>query len=199
MISFISRAVIASTLTVSVFLLMGYLIAPAEAPPEPGENTTQISITRKKRPEISPIREIEMPTPPKMDNAPPPMMLRARPVTNINNSGFANLQPTKMDNGTIGGTLLNNQRATPVVYFAPEYPQKPLMDNVEGWVLLEFTIAADGSVTDIEVVDANPAGTFERAAIRTIKRWSYQPKMVDGRLVAQRHMREIFRFEIIDK
>jgi len=199
MITLIGRSIIAAGCTLGIFLLMSYLIAPGAMPPEPNDNETQISITRKKRDELSPEPVTELPAPPLSENTPPPLMALSAPAAAINNVGFQSLTANTGSNENIGGNLLNNQRAMPVVYFAPEYPQGPLMDGIEGWVMLEFTIASDGSVTDIHVVDAEPQGKFERAAIRTMQRWSYQPKLVEGRPVAQTNMREIFRFEIKDK
>jgi protein TonB len=36
------------------------------------------------------------------------------------------------------------------------------------------------------VREAEPAGTFDRAALDAVKRWRYEPRVVDGNVVEQR-------------
>ena len=198
MFTIIGRLVIASSFSVGIFLLMSYLIAPGDMPPEPGEEGTPITITRKERAEESPTELKELPPPPSAQNSPPPLMAMAAPAQSSSLRGFSPLSPSNPKSGPIGGTLIDNQRATPIIYFAPEYPERQLARNIEGWVMLQFTITADGGVADIEVIDGEPEGAFDNAAIRTLRRWSYQPKMVAGRPVPQHNKRELFRFEIED-
>ncbi len=75
--------------------------------------------------------------------------------------------------------------AVPLVRIEPRYPPKALREGKEGWVKLRFTIAADGTTKDIEVLDAKPRRLFEAEARRALARWQYQPRMVDGRAVEQ--------------
>lgn len=58
---------------------------------------------------------------------------------------------------------------------SPRYPPLAERRRIEGEVELEFTIAADGSVTGIEVIRAEPEGIFEREAIGALQRWRYAP------------------------
>lgn len=58
---------------------------------------------------------------------------------------------------------------------APEYPRGAERRGVEGYAVVEYTVAPDGSVTDATVVEADPAGVFDRAVIRAIEGWSYAP------------------------
>jgi protein TonB len=73
----------------------------------------------------------------------------------------------------------------PRMRFPPRYPQRALMRHVEGKVVLRFTINPDGSVSDAEVVDAEPTGYFEQSALRAISRWQFHPKVVDGKAVSR--------------
>lgn len=197
--SIIFRSGLAFCFTLAVFLVMSYLIKPDAMPPEPTDKEFNISITRKQRQEASEPLHRDLPEPPQLQNSPPPPMARVAPRASLQHDGFKALTPIKSGDELIDINLNANRRAIPVIAIPPDYPQGPLANDIQGWVLLEFTIAADGSVADIVVIDAQPENTFDRAAIRAIRRWSYQPKMVDGRPVAQHHMREIFRFEIVDK
>lgn len=57
----------------------------------------------------------------------------------------------------------------------PEYPQQAREAGVEGWVSLVYDVAADGSVSDVEVVAAEPEGVFDTAALEAVRRWRYRP------------------------
>lgn len=73
----------------------------------------------------------------------------------------------------------------PLVRVQAEYPDRARDEEIEGWVLVRFTIAADGGVTAPEVVEASPRRIFDRAALDAIRRWKYRPMMQGGRAVAR--------------
>jgi len=85
--------------------------------------------------------------------------------------------------------------ATPISRVPPQYPLEARKEGVQGYVTLEFTIRADGSVTDIEVVGSNPKGVFEQAAKRALSRWKFEPKEEGGRKVSRR-ARQTLRFTL---
>jgi len=78
-----------------------------------------------------------------------------------------------------------NQQAMPLYRVEPRYPAKALRRGAEGFVVLRFTIDPTGRPTDIAVVDANPKRMFEKEAIRALRKWNYQPKVVDGNALSQ--------------
>ncbi len=41
-----------------------------------------------------------------------------------------------------------------------------MQDNVEGWVELGYTVAANGSVSNVKILNSQPANVFEAAASR---------------------------------
>jgi TonB family protein len=68
----------------------------------------------------------------------------------------------------------------------PNYPQAALERGTEGWVDLIFTVRTDGSIADVSVTAAEPAGIFEQAAMAAVRRWRYEPVKKEGRAVEQR-------------
>ena len=68
----------------------------------------------------------------------------------------------------------------------PNYPQAALERGTEGWVDLIFTVRTDGSISDVSVTAAEPAGIFEQAAMAAVRRWRYEPVKKEGRAVEQR-------------
>ncbi|GAB1595007.1 energy transducer TonB [Lysobacter claricitrinus] len=67
---------------------------------------------------------------------------------------------------------------------APAFPPEALRSAQSGEVQVEFTVAADGSVTAARVVRANPPRIFDRAAVNAVKRWRFQP--VDAPVTTRR-------------
>lgn len=67
----------------------------------------------------------------------------------------------------------------------PVYPFKA-QGKAEGWVDVEFTVAASGKVQDVAVHAASIPGTFDEAAVRAVSKWIYQPVLRDAKPVAVR-------------
>ena len=61
----------------------------------------------------------------------------------------------------------------------PEYPVTALSSRVQGVVLLEVTIGADGRVSDVRVTRSIPL--LDTAAVEAVRQWVYEPTVVNGR------------------
>ena len=66
------------------------------------------------------------------------------------------------------------------------YPADAQRRGIQGWVDLEFTVAADGSTRDVIVTSAQPQDAFDKAAIDAMRRWRFEPVMRNGAPVDQR-------------
>ncbi len=79
-------------------------------------------------------------------------------------------------------------------FVAPTYPLRARERATQGWVNLEYTVTKDGTTRDPSVKAAEPAGVFDRAAMDAVKRWRYEPRVVNGAVVEQRvEARLLFR------
>ncbi|MEM6486411.1 MAG: energy transducer TonB, partial [Pseudomonadota bacterium] len=78
----------------------------------------------------------------------------------------------------------------------PEYPSRALSRGIEGYVDLAFDISSTGATSNIRVVDAEPEGVFERAAIRALERWKYKVPITKGVPQGQVDMMTRLRFEL---
>jgi TonB family protein len=67
---------------------------------------------------------------------------------------------------------------------SPAWPQSAA--RVEGWVLLRFTVQPDGTVIDVEVQEASPAGVFDSSAVEALRQWKFEPVEREGKKIAQR-------------
>ena len=84
----------------------------------------------------------------------------------------------------------------PIVRIAPDYPPQALLDQIEGWVKVQFSIAPTGTVHDAFVVESSPKNVFDAAALKSIARWRYNPKVEDGVPVERVGVQTIIRFQL---
>ena len=87
----------------------------------------------------------------------------------------------------------------PITKVQPIYPRRALTRGVEGFVLLEFVVTETGSVQDPVVLDAQPPGVFNRAAIQAALKFKYKPKIVNGEPVAVSGVKNKITFELKDE
>jgi len=83
----------------------------------------------------------------------------------------------------------------PTYKVPPVYPPRAMRAGIEGVVTVEFTITAAGKVADPRIIKADPPKMFDRAVLRAIKKWKFQPRVVDGKAVPRRATQDI-RFRL---
>ncbi|RMF95398.1 MAG: energy transducer TonB [Gammaproteobacteria bacterium] len=69
-------------------------------------------------------------------------------------------------------------------FVQPDYPRNLAERGVEGWVELKFLVNASGEVEDLRLIGSEPAGVFDEAALKAVRRWRFKPHRVDGEAVA---------------
>jgi protein TonB len=114
-------------------------------------------------------------------------------------NNVASLSPVVDTRGAMRGLKLSagsDRDVVPLVRISPEYPQRALTRGLEGWVKVQFTITTTGTVKDPLVVDADPKNIFDDAALKSIARWKYNPKIEDGVAIERVGMQTIIRFEL---
>jgi protein TonB len=84
-------------------------------------------------------------------------------------------------NSVIGVSALKRTR-----FVEPNYPRIARDAGIEGWVDLEFVVRTNGTVDEVRVLGAEPANTFDEAAVAALSRWRFEPVQRDGRAVEQR-------------
>ena len=70
------------------------------------------------------------------------------------------------------------QPAIPVHRVNPDYPSEWKREGLQGTVHLRATIAKDGSVKDITVVDGD--ARLAKSAEKALKQWRYKPTMLNN-------------------
>ena len=56
----------------------------------------------------------------------------------------------------------------------PPYPREAARTRASGSVTVQYTIGADGRVTNVEVLRARPRGLFERTVTQTVSTWRFE-------------------------
>lgn len=195
------RTVVAALLAVAVtfglFLFMYQLISSGGGDRGALEAIAGIHFGKVEIPDEITTRSRRKPPkpPPPKEPPPPPKMQVAKmeqPVQNLPQMDLPNLDvPLVGGEGMFIGNFQQVDRTAegdiiPVVVIRPMYPREAAMSGTEGWVKVEFTITAAGTVKDPQVIDANPPRIFNREAIRAILKWKFKPRVVDGVAVERR-------------
>jgi TonB family protein len=75
--------------------------------------------------------------------------------------------------------------AKPLQRHNPSYPAAAQAAWKEGWVIVSYCIDTSGSVRDPVIDRSSGSKDFERAALRTLPKWKYEPATLDGVPVEQ--------------
>jgi protein TonB len=189
---------LAGVITFGLFYFMQALIATGD---QVEQNLSIVRVVDATMPEIEleVIEEIDKPEPIEELNEPPPepenrsvdldsgpSLSIARSEVNIDadlNLGAAQISITD-------GEML------PLVNVTPEYPTRAASRGIQGWCQVSFTVDGNGNVVEdtIVVVDAEPAGIFDRSSIRAAARFKFQPRVRDGVGVAVPNVQYVFRY-----
>ena len=132
------------------------------------------------------LREPIEPTPP-----------RPGPVDNGNKLVVVHRAPPPPPPGTSMqvGSFMHDGPLVAMVRVEPAYPTRAAQQNLEGYVTVQFDVNADGTVTNIIVVDSSHS-IFERAAIRAAQKFRFRARVVDGVALATLGVRNRFIFRM---
>jgi TonB family protein len=75
----------------------------------------------------------------------------------------------------VGGGILAPKKIRDVL---PVYPDDARQARVQGVVILEITVAADGSVADARVLRS--ISLLDAAAVAAVRQWQYEPTLLNG-------------------
>ena len=192
MVRWIVAVPIAGLCTLTVFTLMAWMVninnrqAPTDEAPLRFDMLVVENDSNTQR------RQRSVPEQPKT-----PQMPEQQPVSRVDNpiANISDMQKPLLGLDTsIQGLAISapefgdfgvQQQVMPLYRVEPRYPSKALKRKVEGYVQVMFTIDAAGKPVDIQIQKSEPKYMFDREAIYAIKKWKYQPMIVDGKAVAQ--------------
>ncbi|ABN59720.1 energy transducer TonB [Shewanella baltica] len=190
--------ILASALiTLGLFVFMAQLINNPQTITGQASDAPQINILMAERTPIPP-KEKTKPEPPK------PIPVRERVSVPGETSESLTFTPeTFMPEMPTQTTLYTQSAMTaealPVVQVSPRYPIDAAQSGKEGYVVVGFDITADGTVSNVRVLDANPKRVFDKAALSAVQNWKYKPKFDAGKAVAQLNQQVQLDFKLDQK
>jgi protein TonB len=154
----------------------------------------------KREPQVEP-KKREVPKRRRPEKEPPPPEMQLSEVEGPGKLEIAAAPPDlslDLDLGSGPGTggQGGDTDPIPVVRVSPQYPARAMQRGIEGWVQLEFTVTAAGTVKDINVQQAEPPNYFEQAAMNAVRKYKYKPRLIDGQPVETRGVRIILSFNL---
>ncbi|HBK90142.1 MAG TPA: hypothetical protein DDZ68_00580 [Parvularcula sp.] len=178
----------AALISALLFLGMAYMIRQ-EATTKPPVEPPDLTITFKPEP---PAITKKPPTRTKLPDPPPIDIPKQEPSRNP--GGSIPIDPPISPAGKTGPIIMPGPMQ-PVVKPPPSYPEACRSRGASGVVIVEFDVTAEGNVVNPRII-SSADGCFERSVLQTIQKYKYPPPQEDGRAVARRGVREVFRFEL---
>ncbi|VVA49365.1 transport protein TonB [Serratia ficaria] len=62
----------------------------------------------------------------------------------------------------------------PISRLNPNYPVYAVDNKIEGYVKLRYDVGADGKVSEVRILDAQPRGLFEDKVIAAMAQWRFE-------------------------
>lgn len=154
--------------------------AVSMAPPPPPPRVTP---KRQPPPKRSPSR------------APPPAALLTAGLSGLD-LGLEGFDPSSLAGGV--EELLGEQGAVvmteetvdkpprPIRQLPPEYPRTARARNIQGGVTLALLVDEAGRVADAQILQSDPPGVFDQAALAAVRTWQFEPAVYQGQPVRLR-------------
>jgi len=91
---------------------------------------------------------------------------------------------TATGSGVGQGGIAVDRMPVPVRTVKPRYPMSARRMGQSGQVLLRIHVDQDGTVREVTVVQADPPGVFENAAMDAVRKWRFSPALSRGAAVS---------------
>jgi len=194
----------AAAVTFGLFLVMNFLVAgDGEVNIDDDKQIRFIDVVQDIDEQPPQRKERQVEKPPEVE-APPPEI--DTPQVDLGGPDKLNLSIGRtnagagVDLGSIDLGPSSDGDYLPLVRVQPQYPRRANERGIEGYVIVELTVAADGTVPpeSIIVIEADPKGYFERAATKAAQKFKYKPKVVNGKGQQVTGVRYKFTFDLAD-
>ena len=185
----------AVVVTSAIFLILATVISTRDDVQLSEDRSVQINVTRQLQDtQTQAARDFQRPV---LDQPPPPPPTVTnqdfRPEMSVQVGALPDMSGVDVD---IGTGFNPDRDAQPLVRIPPQYPQRCMSraDDRES-VGVEFDVTPEGTVVNTRVLDSTNS-CFNRAAMRAVERWRYNPKIVDGVAEPRVGVRTVIDFEL---
>jgi protein TonB len=182
---FLITIALAAGITFGLFWLMQFLISMKSGLYDESKRGRVVDFVRLNRESELELKKRKLPEKQEREEEPPPPDIDLSATPRPGQRTLAIAAPSAdFDLALAGGPHLggapSDSDIIPLVRVLPQYPPRAVSRGIEGWVVVEFTISAVGTVKDPVIIEAHPSSIFNRAMLRAIRKWKYRPKIVDG-------------------
>ncbi len=145
------------------------------------------------------VRQIEnKPEVPQAAEAAPTTIDMSTAVENV--TGGVEIAATAMvistvSTGGTGGFSAADGEYLPIVRVAPQYPQRAAENGIEGYVIVEFTVTAEGTTDNVIAVESSHK-MFERNAVKAAQKFKFKPRVADGNPISVDGVQNRIIFEL---
>jgi protein TonB len=197
------RVVVAVALgVVTAFALFWVMQALIGVEGELEESGSRLSVdyVRLKRDNTPELKKREPPKREKPKQQPPPPEMNMAKAMNPSEA-VGEIVPmidtgAELEKATSLGAGGTDRDIVPLVRVDPDYPPRAKQRGIEGYVDVEFTISPVGTVQNPQVIASEPSFVFDRAALRAVRKWKYNPKIENGVAVPRSGVQVRLRFEL---
>jgi protein TonB len=183
-----------AAITMALFYVMNLLIEMQPGAVVEPRQPMEVAWVRVPQPEDSPT--LTPPIPERIPKpAPPPM------PTSRTDAGESTLSVPRAAPPTPRATPVGQVGAwsdgplVSMIKVQPVYPARAAQSGLEGYVVVEFDVRADGTVENARVIESSNQ-VFERSALNAAYRFRFKPRVVDGVAQASPGVRNLFRYEM---
>lgn len=143
--------------------------SPQSSPPPPPP--TPPSLQRPDLPSVS----VPVPQAPSVSEVAAPLSFSgSQSLSSGEFGGFAGGTGSGAGDGYGSGSGFKGRELVPLSTARPMMPEWACDQEIEGWVEVIFTVMPNGRVQDVRIIDAEPKGVYETAAIQSVSNWIYQ-------------------------
>nr|WP_136250419.1 energy transducer TonB [Ningiella ruwaisensis] len=184
MLRFLIALLLAAAITLGLFFLMQSLIQSGGSALTDPPRGSVLDFVRVKQDEQVEQKDRKPQKPPKPQEPPPPMEAPQMESSSPDGSsaGIDFAADISNDVALDGGLALESGDGeyVPITKVAAVYPRRALQRGIQGYVIVEFTVTKTGAVRDPVVVEAEPEGIFEQAALDAVLKFKYKPRVING-------------------
>lgn len=185
----------AAVVTALLFLAMAWMIKQ-DAQLDEERAALNINITQQLQDtDLSSNKEFKRPT---LDTPPPPPPAVTDPSNRPALDGVRAAVPDLNVNLNVGTGFNPDRDAQPLVRIPPQYPERCMQRaKPKETVFLEYDVTPDGTTTNIRVVDSTNS-CLNSAAVKSVERWKFQPKIVENKAEPRRGVQTAVTFELAE-
>ena len=204
---YLSALILGVLISLGLFFLMQSLIDSGEQNTNASSEGQIMEFIRIREDETLSIKDRRKPQKPKPPKEPPPppkliVEKQVKPTMNRIKIEIPNIDlPSIAGGGPFLGNWAGNPLAEgdvlPIVRIDPQWPREALVEGIEGYVVVEVTIGADGSVKDVRVIQSEPRRMFDRNVIRAVLKWKFKPRIING-VAVERKAIQMLEFTLND-